>query len=506
MMPTVRVLPLLAASLAVASASGQGLSLDQQGGAIGGTTTLRVAGNPSEFYCILFDWLEQTTQVPALGLTLAIREIYAGTSFALPGFSGLTNGQGTASASVGIPNDPALASIVLSLQAISIGAANQASNLVRLTPQLPGTFAPVLNQPAIPIQGGGALAQANGEFLFVGGSGPAAQVYRSRTEDWVAAGTTFGVGILSQTTTLADGRVLFTGGLDVTTGQPTDAAAVYDPATQQTTTLTMARARAGHGASLLPNGRVLISGGSNTFDLNNPLSLFTGILNGCEFFDPTTNSFVAGPNMLEPRAFHSSTTLTNGNVLVAGGISVIPFVNIPTVSATAYRFNPSNNSWGLPSTFAGGRMFHSAVALDGGRVLLVGGITLDLSQFLLTLNLQDLIVGTRTDCQLYTLGSFGFGTFATVNGMQQGRAGAALAALPGGRALIAGGFELAIDFTTNTFRFDATDSADLFSQGPNTIVPTGSMSAPRLFPSTLNLPDGNVMVLGGGAIAEIYQR
>ncbi|MFM1870995.1 MAG: hypothetical protein RL398_417, partial [Planctomycetota bacterium] len=303
----------------------------------------------------------------------------------------------------------------------------------------------------------------------------------------------------------ADGRMLFTGGIDLTTGQPTAAAAIYDPSTQQTTTLTMNAARAGHGASLLPNGRVLISGGSNTFDLSNVLSLFTGVLNTCEFFDPTTNAFVAGPTMLEPRAFHTSTTLTNGNVLIAGGISVIPFVNIPTVSATAYRYNPANNSFGLPAVMGGGgRMLHSAVALDNGKVLLCGGITLDLTTFLTTLNIQDIIVGTRTDCQVYTSSAFGFGTFATVNGMQEGRAGAAVAALPGGRALIAGGFQLAIDISTSTFNIGWTNTADVLTG--STIAPTGSMASQRLFPLAVNLPDGTVMLVGGGAGNEIYQR
>ena len=91
--------------------------------------------------------------------------------------------------------------------------------------------------------------------------------------------------------------------------------------------------------------------------------------------------------------------------------------------------------------------------------------------------------------------------------MQTGRAGSAIAPLPNGGALIAGGFELAIDIANGGFVIGATETADLFSQSPNLIVPTGSMAAPRLFPITANLPDGTVMVLGGGPLeAEIYQQ
>lgn len=482
----------------------QNLQLDQVGGGIGGTTQLQVQGSAGSFYVVLFDVMEQSTSLPALGVTLDIRPIFSGVSFSLPGFSGLIGSNGTATASVGIPNDPNLASLVLSLQTLTLGSLCEVSNLVRLTPQESGTFAPTLGQPALPIQGGGVFAGANGELLFAGGSGPVAQTYLSRTEEWELSGATFGVGILSQSTALADGRVLFTGGMDLLTGQPTAAAALYDPATQQTTTLTMASARAGHGASLLSNGKVLISGGLNAYDLTNPLSLFSGILNSTELFDPTTNSFSSGPAMLEARALHTSTRLTNGNVLVAGGISVIPIVNVPTVSATAYRYNPSTNSFGLPALMSGGRMLHSAVALDNGKVLLCGGLTLDLTTFLQTLQIQDLIVGTRDDCVVYTPSLFGFGTFATVTGMQEGRAGAALAALPGGQALMAGGFRLTIDVPNSTFNIGWTETADRFAA--NSIAPTGSMQSPRIFPLAVNLPDGTVMLVGGGAANEVYQR
>ncbi|MCA8965645.1 MAG: hypothetical protein H6838_06535 [Planctomycetes bacterium] len=505
MMSRARALPLLTTTLAcVAPALAQNLDLDKVGGALGGTTTMQLAGNPGEFYAILLDYQEQSTYLPALGVTLDIRDIYASLSFNLPGFSGVTDASGAASASAVIPNDPALASLTLSLQAVAYGSTWSVSNLVRITPQAAGTFAPLRSQPAVPISGGGVVAGADNELLFVGGSGPVAQTLRTRTEDWSAAGATFGVGLLSQTTTLADGRVLFTGGLDLLTGQPTAAAAVYDPATQTTTTLAMGTARAGHGASLLGNGKVLVTGGSSALNLSNPLSLFTGILVSTELFDPATDTFSPGPNMLEARAMHTSTTLTNGNVLIAGGITLIPFLNIPTVSATAYRFNPSNNSFGFPSTFGGGRFLHSAVALDNGKVLLCGGINIDFTQFLTTLNIQDLIINTRTDCQVYTPGILNFGTFATVNGMQEGRAGAALAALPNGGALMAGGFQLAIDAQTQTFVFGATATADVLGQ--NTITATGSMAAPRLFPLAVNLPDGTVLVVGGGGNAEVYQR
>ncbi|HEX5052901.1 MAG TPA: kelch repeat-containing protein [Planctomycetota bacterium] len=489
------------------AAAAQGLGLDVAGGGLGQVMDLRVQGQPGEFYVILFDFQEQVNPIPALGITLAVSDAFVGFSLGLPGFVGNTNAGGAATASLLLPNDAWLASQVVSLQAVAGNGAFRTSNLLRVTPQQPGTWKPTLAQPTLPIAGGTAVAMANGELLFVGGSGPTAQLYKSRTEQWELAGVTFGVGLLSQSTDLADGRVLFTGGLDLATGQPTNAAAIYDPATQSTTTVAMLSPRAGHGASRMGNGRVLITGGLASFDLQNPLAIFNGIQATTEVFDPATGTFVPGPNMLEARAMHTSTTLTNGQVLIAGGLTLIPIVNVPTVSATAYKFNPATNSFGLPSTFSGARFLHSAAALSDGKVLIAGGLSLDLTSFLLSGNVQDLSVGTRSDCQLYSPSLFGFGTFATVNGLQEGRAGAAIAALPNGGALIAGGFAVTLDPATATFGLGATATADRFAQGPNSLVPTGSMAAPRLFPNAVNLPDGTVLVVGGGpAIAEVYQR
>ncbi len=500
-------LPCALAAALVTPTVAQNLTLDKLGGGLGALASFPLQGQPNEPYVVLFDLIEQSTPIPALGITLDITDAFAWFSYGAPTFYGNLNGSGAGAANVFIPNDPFFQALTFSFQAVAGFGPWRVSNLLRFTPQAVGTFAPALNQPPVTVIGGGTATLANKELLFAGGSGPIAQLYRSRTEDWQAAGTTFGVGLFSQTTGLADGRILFTGGLDLTTGQTTAAAAVYDPVAQTTTTLTMASPRAGHGASLMGNGKVLVTGGLSALDLANPLSLFTGLLVSTEIFDPMTNTFSAGPNMLEARGLHTSTTLTSGQVLIAGGISLLPIVNIPTISATAYRFNPATNSFGFPAFFSGGRFLHTAAPLSNGKVLLVGGINIDFTVFLTTLNIADLIFTTRTDCQVYSPVIGSFGTFATVNGMQIGRAGAAVAPLPNGAALIAGGFQLTIDIPTSTFVLAATQTADLFAQGPNTIAPTGSMAATRLFPTTVNLPDGTIMIVGGGpTTAEIYQH
>ena len=475
------------------------LKLEKFGGGVTQLTTLKLTGDASLPYLILFAPSEASTYVNPF-VTLSIPTTYANVAVLVPGFLGTLSAGGTASASVVIPNDPILLPLTLSFQAVGANPIKVASNLVRITPAVPGTFEATLTSPSLPIAGGAAAPEPGGKLLFAGGSGPVAQSYDPNLEEFAVAGASFGVGLLSQSTALADGRVLFTGGLG-TNGQPTNAAAVFDPTTQTTTTLTMLKARAGHGASLLPNGKVLITGGFNVFTLTDLVAFLTGVQGDTEFFDPTTMVFTAGPAMLEPRALHTSTALANGNVLVAGGLSVIPILNIPTVSSTAYEYNSILNSFGIPKFMASGRLGHTATLLKNGKVLVAGGLALDLTQVIATGDITQLVVGTLTDCQVYTPGFLG--TFATVNGMSQGRAGAGVIALQDGGALIAGGYTLSLAGGVPSFGLSAT--ADRYASN-NTITVTGSMAAPRALPVMTALNDGTILVAGGGPTgAEVYQ-
>lgn len=67
-------------------------------------------------------------------------------------------------------------------------------------------------------------------------------------------------------------------------------------------------------ATLLQNGKVLVTGGNNS----------NGTIKNTELYDPTSGTWSTTGNLNTDRAFHTATLLPNGKVLVAGGFSCGP--------------------------------------------------------------------------------------------------------------------------------------------------------------------------------------
>lgn len=509
-------IPILRAALCCAALSVPALAqaphLSQNGGAVPGTTTLTLDAGPTaagQFYGVVLATSETPSEVLP-GVTLDVALDLLPLTFQLPGLFGVLNAGGQKAINVALA-EPGLVGAVFSSQALVGPAFDTPSNLLRTTLAAPATFAQTLGTPTLPMAGGAAFVEPDGNVLFAGGTGPVALRYLTDLEEWEAAGVSFGVGVLGTSTTLADGRVLFTGGLDAS-GQPTANAAVWDPVADTTTELTMQSPRAGHAATLLPDGRVMLTGGfaNVTVDLEailaDPLaalSVFTGLVGSSEFFNPNPMNFTAGPAMLEPRALHTATALANGKLLVAGGLTLIPIVNVPTVSQTAYTYDPLFNLFGLPMVFSGARLAHSAILQADGSVLLVGGLSLDISEFITSGgDITKLSIGTRDDILRFTSGFFG-GSFANAGTLSEGRASAGLGVTPTGDVLVAGGFRLALSGDLTGIDFGLSKSADRYTQGSG-VTTVGDMTTERIAPLITNLPDGTLLVTGG-VTAEVYQ-
>lgn len=125
--------------------------------------------------------------------------------------------------------------------------------------------------------------------------------------------------------------------------------------------------RCNHTATLLNDGRVLITGGVSTAG--------GAALSTAEIYSPLTNIFAALPNaMRAARAGHTATRLADGTVLLVGGRTA-DADDAPYAEPQAETFNPATNTFSA-ATFAQriARSEHAAAITPAGNFVFNGGI------------------------------------------------------------------------------------------------------------------------------------
>jgi hypothetical protein len=157
-------------------------------------------------------------------------------------------------------------------------------------------------------------------------------------------------------TLLTNGKVLVAGGTTSFARRPVwDSVELYDPPTGTfALTNSMTTPRAGHTATLLPDGRVLIAGGD------------ASKVGTAELYDPSTNAFAATGPMSTPRSGHTATLLPNGKVLITGGYA-------SGVQSSAELYDPLTGTFTPSARMVAPRSAHVAVLLANGKVLIEGG-------------------------------------------------------------------------------------------------------------------------------------
>jgi hypothetical protein len=269
-------------------------------------------------------------------------------------------------------------------------------------------------------------------------------------------------------TLLPSGKVMVAGGSD-SNGNSTGSAELYDATTAMwTLTGNLVTARADHTSTLLTSGKVLVSGGIR----------FTGTLNSAELYDPSTGMWSATGNLGTARQLHTATLLPNGKVLICGGVGA----GGPTLGS-AELYDPSTGTWAATGDLGTARQGHTATLLPNGTVLVAGGAGSN-GAALTSTELYDPTTGHWT------------GTGNMINPRLLHTA----TLLANGQVLVSGGLAAGTPLT----------GAELYDPSTATWTATGSMANARDSHTATLLFNGTVLVCGGYnsnvplASAELY--
>ncbi|HET6568028.1 MAG TPA: kelch repeat-containing protein [Rhodothermales bacterium] len=154
-------------------------------------------------------------------------------------------------------------------------------------------------------------------------------------------------------TLLANGDLLVTGGAPAYGGAASADTFLLPSSGSAFTTLDakMTTPRAGHTATLLPDGRVLILGGA----LHDSLQSSADLVATAELYDPATRTFQTVPIEGSPvrRIYHTTAAVTSGGeteILVYGGIGVPPGSDEAEILGNLVRYTFRNDSLIADST------------------------------------------------------------------------------------------------------------------------------------------------------------
>lgn len=245
-------------------------------------------------------------------------------------------------------------------------------------------------------------------------------------------------------------------------GGASTAAPSFEPGYTLTNLGKMKSPRYYHTATLLDDGRVLVTGGHNSIVNHAPIPAPVA---STELLDPITGTSTAGPDLNQARGRHTATKTPDGLVFLMGGPYLIEC------------FDPQSNTVRGVGALNPPREGHSSVLLPSGKILVVGG-------------------GSSV-CDLFdpaTGATQQVGWLHSLDGRTSlDRSSLSAHLMPNGKVLIAGGF----GSTPEWGYLGPMKVAEIFDPATNLCTLTTPLNLARCFHGSLTLPDGKIMILGG---------
>jgi len=334
------------------------------------------------------------------------------------------------------------------------------------------------------LSGSSATQLANGQVLVAGGSSPAvtgvttlAQIFNPATNRWSIVAPLNTARERHTATVLQSGKVLVVGG-DIAVGatyysaypEVVTSAELYDPAAGTWSAVaSLIAGRTAHTATLLSNGKVLVTGG---LDSNG------AIVTTAEVYDPQSNAWIATGSPITPRYSHTATLLNTGKVLVAGGSSYLA----SGPNSTAELYDPSTNTWTAAAAMPTGVAMHTATLLSDGTMVVTGGYASS---------------GASSGAMLFNPTTNAWSQLAS---MQNPREEHAATLLSSGQILVTGGYGSSAGNGTII-------PSEIYTPSTNIWTSAAPLNMPRYQHSSTVLNDGRVMVVGGdpGYVAEFWK-